>query len=363
MESQYSRVDKQESDRQKVLNIFEILTTPADPDLLFQSEEGEHMLTKSLFGGGEKTEPRRINDLKWVPSKIDDEIEMRRKVEFEITCIDIETNSERTYRRSATVMFLRSAVKDIRIGYSNGTIVFEPILFKRFGIVCEASKGEYANFSAIRTIVDYCPSIQIPVPLPIFCCWLKGNLEDPSRGIQIVASDDYLLYYESNVCYLKELFRWASGKDLGALDILLSERFMNKESYDIIKKRIFSQMEVSGDHSSSNPHEKIAVSIAREPTSFAKGLGDVQASGYPHGPSLQETRRLVIIGNHDGSVQNYSSWSKLLGYSAKSSVSDFFKKMEGMSLLTIEKASHGTRISLTPYGKQEVLYWQIANKS
>lgn len=125
-------------------------------------------------------------------------------------------------------------------------------------------------------------------------------------------------------------------------------------------------MEVSGDASSLNLRASdadTAESFARDPTSYATGLGDVQPSGHPHGPSLQEIRRLAIIGNHEGSVLNYSSWSKLLGYSAKSSVSDFFKKMEGMSLLTIEKAPRGTRINLTPYGKQEVLAWQTAHKS
>lgn len=155
-----------------------------------------------------------------------------------------------------------------------------------------------------------------------------------------------------------ELYRWANGKGQRALDILLNEQFMNKETYDIIKKRISSEMEVSSNSSSSNlraNYEDTTETLPIEPTSFAKELGDVQPSGYSNRPSLEEIRRLVIIGNHEGSVLNYSSWSELLGYSAKSSVSDFFRKMEGMNVLTLEKTPHGTKVKLTPYGTQLII--------
>lgn len=380
-DSQYSGTDKQTSDKGKILAIFENVGIGSDSivfDRFGQSVEGQNMLKNSLFCGGEKTlpnyvetgpptiiktVPRRINSLEWVREK-NNMNKKWRVARFGITCaVGGLTGFEKSYHRFATVSLLKSAVQNVRIGYSNGMITFEPIYYSKFGIVSKGEEVSFANFSDIDTNVEYLFSDQILIPTTIFACWLKGNLEDPSSGIQIEASDNYFLTYEGKK-YPMELFRWANGKGLRALDILLSEQFMSRESYDILKKRISSQIEISNNSSSSalseNPVDN-AATPARDPTSFAKGLGDVQPSGYPHGPSLQEIPRLAIIGNYDGSIQNYSSWSKLLGYSSKSSVSDFLRKMEGMNVLTLEKTPHGTRINLTPYGKQEVLHWQTNN--
>lgn len=380
-DSRYSESNNQASDHEKILAIFESVGIGSDSrvfDRIVQSVQIQRMIENSLFSGGEftytsiagtpitiKTVPRRVDYFRWVPSENHTNAK-RCKAEYGIICFISLTEDERSYSRSATVSLLESAVQDVRIGYSNGMISFEPTFYTKFGIVSEGGKAPPgANFSDIDTNIDYVFSDPFPIPLGIFACWLQGNLEDLSRGIQIEASDNYFLTYEGKK-YPIELYRWANGKGLGALDILLGEQLMSRESYDILTKRISSQMEVSGNSSSSTlseNHADIAATPTKEPISFAKGLGDVQPSGYPHGPSLQELPRLAIIGNYDGSVQNYSSWSKLLGYSSKSSVSDFLKKMEGMSVLTLEKTPHGTRINLTPYGKQEVLHWQTNKTS
>lgn len=167
-DSQYPETNNQAFDKEKIVAIFESVGIGSDPrvfDRIVQSVQTQHKIENSLFCGGEgtiagcttiiKTVPRKIDYLKWLPSENHTDAK-RRNVEYGITCLISLTGDEKSYRGFATVSLLESAVQDVRIGYSNGMIIFEPTYYSKFGIVSKGGKvSPFANFSDINTSVDY----------------------------------------------------------------------------------------------------------------------------------------------------------------------------------------------------------------
>lgn len=152
MNSQYSGNLEETADREEIKAIFEYVgigSTSKVFDRFVQSDYGQQILENSLFRGGEKTVPRSINYLKWVP--MENQTNSRsRGVECGITCFLDVVKGERPYRRFATVSLLESAVRDVSIGYLNGMVTFEPSYRSRFSIV---SKGAARTFSEV-TLFD-----------------------------------------------------------------------------------------------------------------------------------------------------------------------------------------------------------------